>query len=115
MNLAWLGPYFFQLGSRNHQSTKELKSNGDGYACSMYINREIEKNINFLIKYKEDEISEISMKTSKFPKEKRCSNEERNMTSICKQCSGHNDSTYHSSPSHSETLLLEGQNNITNV
>lgn len=29
--------HFFQLGSRNHRGAKELKSNGDGDMCSMYI------------------------------------------------------------------------------
>lgn len=30
-------PYFFQIGSRNHPSAKELKSNVDGDARSTYI------------------------------------------------------------------------------
>jgi len=32
MDPAWLATCFFQLGSRNHQGVKELKSNADGDA-----------------------------------------------------------------------------------
>lgn len=52
MDLEWLGPCSFQPGSRNHQGAKELKSNGDGDTCSLYILyiSSDRKKMNFLIK-----------------------------------------------------------------
>lgn len=48
MDPAWLGRIFFQIGSRNHPSVKEMKSNVDGDVHSTHTSYIDRKNMNFL-------------------------------------------------------------------